>query len=110
MALQEESASYLAGLADFQARFEAKLKEIDNLEKKLAANDIGNLNKKITCTIETNAQMLVLQGKAGTESGMGMILQIAILVAIVAVEAMDFSDGHCSTCLQKNCIHHLHLF
>ncbi len=47
MALQEESASNVAGLADFQARFKAKLEEIYNLEQKLTANNVRNLKKKI---------------------------------------------------------------
>ncbi len=45
--LQEENTSNRTQLADFQARFEAKLEEVDRLEKKLAANNARNLKKKI---------------------------------------------------------------
>ncbi len=73
MALQEENSSNLAGLTDFQARFEAKLEEIDNLEKKLAAKNVRNLNKTIqrkdkkiedgkNTLLKTNAQISVLEG------------------------------------------------
>ena len=47
MSLQEENASNIVGLTDMKQRFKAKLQEIDHLEKKLAANNVRNLNKKI---------------------------------------------------------------